>query len=118
VEHGCLVLRLEVREDNEVAIRLYEGLGFHRTGRRDAYYEDGASALRFERTALTHRTPARSLDLPYYAQTLDFTCGAACLMMALRYFQPDIYFSRALELDLWRTATTVFMTSGIGGCSA
>lgn len=30
---------LEVRESNEAAYRLYEGLGFHRSGRRREYYQ-------------------------------------------------------------------------------
>ena len=36
---------LEVRMDNTPAIVLYENLGFTRTGRRKAYYQDGADAL-------------------------------------------------------------------------
>lgn len=118
VDRDCLVLRLEVRADNAAAIHLYEKLGFHGAGRIEGYYEDGMAALRYERSALTRREPERSLHIPYYPQTLDFTCGAACLLMALKHFRPDLRPSRALELDLWRAATTVFMTSGIGGCSA
>lgn len=118
VARDCLILRLEVREDNEDAIRLYERLGFQRTGHIKAYYSDGVAALRYERTSLTHRAPVRSLAIPYYAQTLDFTCGAACLIMAIRHFRPRRPATRALEIELWRAATTVFMTSGIGGCSA
>jgi [ribosomal protein S18]-alanine N-acetyltransferase len=47
--HGRSALRLEVRADNSGAIALYERLGFHRFGRRDDYYADGATALRFEK---------------------------------------------------------------------
>lgn len=118
LDRGYLALRLEVREDNAEAIQLYERLGFQPAGRVERYYEDGCAALRFERSSLARHEPARSLHIPYYVQTLDFTCGAACLIMAISHFQPDLVPSRALELDLWRTATTVFMTSGIGGCSA
>jgi ribosomal protein S18 acetylase RimI-like enzyme len=47
--HGCDRLRLEVRADNAPAIALYERLGFRRFGHYDAYYADGAPALRFEK---------------------------------------------------------------------
>jgi hypothetical protein len=54
--------------------------------------------------------------VPYYGQTMDFTCGPASLMMAFKYFAPDLKMTRALELNLWKEATLVFMTSGLGGC--
>ena len=46
-ERERAVLRLEVREDNSAAIRLYETAGFERFGHYQDYYEDGAAALRF-----------------------------------------------------------------------
>ena len=46
-------VRLEVREDNTAAIRLYESLGFALFATIDRYYEDGARALRM---ALAFRT--------------------------------------------------------------
>lgn len=46
---GCTAVRLEVRADNAAAIGLYERAGYRLFGRLDAYYEDGASALRFEK---------------------------------------------------------------------
>lgn len=55
-------------------------------------------------------------DVPLYRQTLDFTCGPACLMMAMSHFDPDLVLDRKLELRLWRESTTVFMTNGLGGC--
>lgn len=36
---------LEVHEANDAARKLYEKLGFHSSGRRPAYYRDGASAI-------------------------------------------------------------------------
>lgn len=51
-------LRLEVREDNTAAIRLYERLGFRRVGTRTAYYADQATALRYEKRL--NRRPLRS----------------------------------------------------------
>jgi [ribosomal protein S18]-alanine N-acetyltransferase len=42
-------LRLEVRADNAPAIALYRRLGYAQFGQYDAYYADGARALRFEK---------------------------------------------------------------------
>jgi len=42
---GCTSLRLEVRASNVPARRLYESLGWRRTGARKAYYGDGEDAL-------------------------------------------------------------------------
>ncbi|GAA3805181.1 ribosomal protein S18-alanine N-acetyltransferase [Cellulomonas soli] len=38
---GARVVLLEVRVDNEPALRLYTGAGFERLGRRRAYYQPG-----------------------------------------------------------------------------
>ncbi|GAA0905062.1 GNAT family N-acetyltransferase [Luteibacter anthropi] len=48
-QRGCRSLRLEVRKDNGVAIRLYERLGYEKIGEYAAYYADGTDALRFEK---------------------------------------------------------------------
>ena len=42
-------MRLEVRLDNPGAIGLYRKLGYIEFGRYENYYEDGESALRFEK---------------------------------------------------------------------
>lgn len=47
---GCDRFRLEVRTDNAAAIRAYERQGFHQFGHIPDYYEDGATALRMEKT--------------------------------------------------------------------
>jgi ribosomal protein S18 acetylase RimI-like enzyme len=44
----CDVLRLEVRESNFAARRLYEREGFYLHKRKNAYYEDGETALQLE----------------------------------------------------------------------
>lgn len=113
-----LALRLEVRDDNKEAIALYEKLGFRLIGRTNDYYEDGTAALKYQHSIVPHREPVRTLYVPYYAQTLDFTCGAACLAMALAYYFPEKKIDSELEIDIWREANTVYMASGIGGCSA
>ncbi|KAF1011205.1 MAG: Acetyltransferase YpeA [Pseudomonas fluorescens] len=116
VEHDCAYLRLEVRTDNPAAIALYEHNGYRRFALINDYYEDHTDALRLEKRILEHRD-RRALSVPYYAQTTDFTCGAACLLMAMGGLAPARVAQRREELQIWREATTVFMTAGHGGCS-
>ena len=47
--HGARRMRLEVRQDNGAAIRLYERRGYRRFGSYAAFYEDGADAWRYEK---------------------------------------------------------------------
>ena len=115
-ERGAIVMRLEVREDNAAAISLYQAAGYALRGRTADYYEDHSSALRMHKRFVAGG--ATVLGVPYYPQTLDFTCGPAALMMAMRYHDYPVPLERWLELALWREATTVFMLSGHGGCSA
>jgi len=116
VEHDCAYLRLEVRTDNPAAIALYERSGYRRFALIHDYYEDHADALRLEKRIVQHQE-TRSIRVPYYRQTTDFTCGPACLLMAMGALQADRVLDRREELQIWREATTVFMTSGHGGCS-
>jgi ribosomal protein S18 acetylase RimI-like enzyme len=44
-DHGRMLLRLEVREDNFRAIGIYEKGGYRKIGREPDYYEDGQAAL-------------------------------------------------------------------------
>lgn len=115
VGFGCITLRLEVRVDNQPSISLFESMGYQQFGRYLKYYEDQADALRLEKRLLIG-LPASLTHVPYYQQTLDFTCGPASLMMAMKALDKEIGFSRTLELRLWRESTTIFMTSGHGGC--
>jgi ribosomal-protein-alanine N-acetyltransferase len=46
---GCTRMRLEVRQDNAGAVRLYERLGYRRFAARAGYYEDGTDAWRYEK---------------------------------------------------------------------
>jgi ribosomal protein S18 acetylase RimI-like enzyme len=113
--HDCVTIRLEVRRDNEATIMFYQRLGYRQFGHYVDYYEDHMEALRFEK----HLQPQLRPDLahvPYYRQTLDFTCGPASLMMAMKALDPSLELDRTLEIRLWRESTTVFMTSGHGGC--
>lgn len=115
-ERGCIVMRLEVREDNAPAIALYRGAGYESVGRTSDYYEDHSTAIRMRKRFA--KGGATVLGVPYYPQTLEFTCGPSALMMAMRYHGYPVPLERWLELALWREATTVFMLSGHGGCSA
>lgn len=114
-EHGCIFLRLEVRADNKPAIALYRQRGYRQFGFYADYYTDHTNALRFEKR-LAGSAPPRNQQPHYYRQTTDFTCGPACMIMALTWFLGDIKADRRFELKLWREATTIFMTSGLGGC--
>ena len=109
-----LLMRLEVREDNARAIELYRRRGYRPIGRYLDYYADHTVALRFEKTLRGDVPTATSV--PYYEQRTDFTCGPACLMMALAHFVPGTELDPVLEIRLWREATTIFMMSGHGGC--
>jgi ribosomal protein S18 acetylase RimI-like enzyme len=115
IDRDCILLRLEVRADNHGAISLYEKLGYRQFGVYEHYYEDNQTALRFERLLVAQIAPP-SRPPPYYRQTLEFTCGPACLLMALGWADPDFHPSRVAEVQLWRESTTIFMTSGMGGC--
>lgn len=46
---GLCAMRLEVRIDNDRAIALYRAAGYRQIGSYSDYYEDGATALRFEK---------------------------------------------------------------------
>lgn len=113
-ERGRLLLRLEVSERNGRAIALYERKGYRHIGAEPNYYEDGAGAFRLEK--ILRGEGGSSTDIPYYEQSVDFTCGPCCLMMALAHFQPGFKPDAVTEIRLWREATTVFMMSGPGGC--
>ena len=52
-ERKARALRLEVRSDNVAAIALYESAGYGRFGLYPDYYEDGAAAVRFEKSIVT-----------------------------------------------------------------
>jgi ribosomal protein S18 acetylase RimI-like enzyme len=114
-DEDCAYLRLEVKKNNRGAIRLYEKLGYKKFTQKDDYYDDGQAALCFEKRVRVMKKKPR-LDVPYYQQRTDFTCGPSCLMMAMKTFRPKFDMSITNELQIWREATTIFMTSGHGGC--
>ncbi len=47
---SCTHLHLEVREDNQAALSLYEHHGYKKTATLLSYYEDGAAAIKMVKT--------------------------------------------------------------------
>jgi ribosomal protein S18 acetylase RimI-like enzyme len=116
VDENRLFMRLEVAKQNLGAIHLYQRLGYRVFGEVENYYEDHSDALRMQKR-IRYPGPERQETLvPWYGQTTSFTCGPACLMMVMAGIESSTQVNQSLELDLWREATTVFMTSGHGGC--
>jgi ribosomal protein S18 acetylase RimI-like enzyme len=115
-EHDCTYLRLEVKQNNLAAINFYENMGYVRFAHKFDYYEDHTDAECFEKKLQKKSKRAAALKVPYYQQTTDFTCGPSSLMMAMKSLSSKCKFSQSEELNIWREATTIFMTSGHGGC--
>jgi ribosomal protein S18 acetylase RimI-like enzyme len=114
-QNDCVSLRLEIRKDNSASIALFKRHGYREFGTHADYYEDHMDAVRFEKSLVRDHKPPLA-RVPYYQQTLDFTCGPAAVMMAMKSLDPKAKLNRTLELRIWRESTTVFMTSGHGGC--
>lgn len=113
IDRDCALMRLECRSDNAGGLRLYGTSGFATVARRRGFYQDGGDAVVMEKSLWT----ASGAEPPFYAQTLDFTCGPCALMMAMAGLDPSTRLDRGSEIGLWREATTIFMASGHGGCS-
>ncbi|WP_114097515.1 peptidase C39 family protein [Thalassospira profundimaris] len=115
LDFGAPILRLEVSQKNARAISLFRAAGYREFALYPDYYPDHSDALRMEKVLVPN---ALSLPSPihFYHQTLPFTCGPAALMMAMNALDPSLELDRNLEIALWREATTIFMTSGHGGC--
>lgn len=116
IEEGRLYLRLEVGVDNDAAIGLYESLGFQRFGLHRDYYEDHKDALRLQKCIRRYAGNTQHRSISWIRQSTHFTCGPASLMMAMQSLDGSYCPSLVEELALWREATTIFMTSGHGGC--
>jgi len=113
---GRIDMRLEVRKDNDAAIQLYEQLGYHRFGEYEDYYEDHQDAFRYQKRILQFDASHWQRPVPWYRQNTEFTCGPASLLMAMQALDKNIQPDISEEMHLWREATTIFMTSGHGGC--
>ena len=115
-EAGALYMRLEVAGNNESAIGLYRKWGYRQFGLYRDYYEDHGDALRMEKCIHRLEPAGDSRVIPWLPQTTPFTCGPAALMMALAALDDRYLPSPLEEVQIWREATTIFMTSGHGGC--
>lgn len=112
---SCSEITLEVRQDNEGGIRFYQKHKYVIRRSLSDYYEDGMAGFKMAKE-INLKVPLKvKLNIPYHAQTLDFTCGAACVMMALKYYRPQQELTRTLEMRIWKEATLVFMMSGLAG---
>jgi ribosomal protein S18 acetylase RimI-like enzyme len=115
-QHAAAYMRLEVRDDAGEVQSFYRAHGFRKFSMQPHYYEDDVAAVRMEKSLAPPPDPSL-MRVPYYAQTLDFTCGPAAIMMAMHALDPAAPLDQTAEIRLWRESTTVFMTSGLGGCS-
>jgi ribosomal protein S18 acetylase RimI-like enzyme len=115
-QDGRLYMRLEVAKHNEVAIGLYQACGYRVFGEYQDYYEDHTDALRMQKRIRQPKAQISHAVTPWFRQNTEFTCGPTSLMMAMSSLQADSPIDVNTELDIWREATTIFMTSGHGGC--
>jgi hypothetical protein len=47
------------------------------------------------------------LKIPYYAQSSEFTCGPACVLMIFKLFKPHLKLNRTLEFEVWRRCNMI-----------
>jgi len=46
-------------------------------------------------------------NVPYYAQSSDFSCGPACVLMVMKHFEPKRAIHRDLEFEVWRQCNMI-----------
>lgn len=109
-------IRLEVKKSNARALKLYDKIGYKEFSVKHEYYEDQEDAICMEKKVQKISKKDDTLSVPFYKQTTEFTCGPSSLMMAMKSIDPKKKISRTQEIQIWREATTIFMTSGHGGC--
>ncbi|WP_250207305.1 GNAT family N-acetyltransferase/peptidase C39 family protein [Alteromonas oceanisediminis] len=116
IEADRLYMRLEVAANNTPAIALYESCGYRSFGVYANYYENNVDAVRMQKPIRQLSSQQHLPTYPWYKQTTDFTCGPAALLMAMTHLDKEQPLDQAHELELWREATTIYMTTGHGGC--
>jgi ribosomal-protein-alanine acetyltransferase len=109
-------IRLEVKKSNTQACKLYDSIGYREFSVKHEYYEDHEDAICMEKKVQNITRKDNTLSVPFYKQTTEFTCGPSSLMMAMKSVDPKKKLTRTEEIQIWREATTIFMTSGHGGC--
>jgi hypothetical protein len=48
-----------------------------------------------------------TFNVPYYAQSSEFTCGPACVLMVMKHFDPAVEIGRELEFEVWRQCNMI-----------
>jgi len=46
-------------------------------------------------------------NIPYYAQTSEFSCGPASVLMVMKHFDPKLKLTRQLEYEVWRQCNMI-----------
>ena len=95
-DEDCAYMRLEVKASNKGAIALYKNLGYFKFTQKENYYDDGATALCFEKQIKKFKKSPRLL-VPYHQQGTDFTCGPSCLLMAFKAFDSNFQMTLSHE---------------------
>ena len=78
-------IRLEVHQTNHAAISRYRKSGYRRVRPRMRATTRTAAMRCGSRSGSSPRCPALTAAPPYFHQTTEFTCGPACMMMALAW---------------------------------
>ncbi|HUK27461.1 MAG TPA: peptidase C39 family protein [Candidatus Acidoferrales bacterium] len=47
------------------------------------------------------------LNVPYYSQSAEFSCGPACVVMVMKHFEPKLKMDRRLEFEVWRQCNMI-----------
>ena len=47
------------------------------------------------------------LRIPYYAQSSEFSCGPACVLMIFKFFNTHLKLNRTLEFEVWRKCNMI-----------
>ena len=55
---------------------------------------------------------SKILDVPYYQQTNYQTCGPAALMMAMKYWDEKVKFSKVIEYKIWKKTKSISLKGG------
>lgn len=114
-EHS-LFMRLEVKADEHASLAFFHSRGYQDIGLKTEYFDDHSDAAVLQKQLHFFDVARLPRKVPYLTQTTPFTCGPASLIMALKYFGIEYSRPELEELELWREATTIYMTSGHGGC--
>lgn len=46
-------------------------------------------------------------NVPYYAQSSEFSCGPACVLMVMKHFDSSLEIGRELEFEVWRQCNMI-----------